>query len=115
MSKETGALAGIQRQIMWNRLIAVVLLDLWNEGKVPEVGALSVLPWFGKPTYALFTVVQVLAILGDDGLVVPRRKALRAFALGGALASLLPLGWLLARGDIIAISLSCPNASSICC
>ena len=26
-----------------NRLIAVVLLDLWNEGKVPEVGALSVL------------------------------------------------------------------------
>src|SRR5580658_2647612 len=24
MSKETGALAGIQRQIMWNRLIAVV-------------------------------------------------------------------------------------------
>ena len=26
-----------------NRLIAVVILDLWNEGKVPEVGALSVL------------------------------------------------------------------------
>jgi iron(III) transport system permease protein len=26
-----------------NRLIAVVILDLWNEGKVPEVGALSTL------------------------------------------------------------------------
>src|SRR5438445_4231746 len=26
-----------------NRLIAVVILDLWYEGKVPEVGALSVL------------------------------------------------------------------------
>jgi iron(III) transport system permease protein len=26
-----------------NRLIAVVILDLWNEGKVPEVGALSIL------------------------------------------------------------------------
>ena len=26
-----------------NRVIAVVVLDLWNEGKVPEVGALSVL------------------------------------------------------------------------
>ena len=65
------------------------------------VGALSVLPWFGKPTYALFTVVQLLAIVGDDGLVVSRRKALRAFAVGGALAALLPLGWLLVRGDIV--------------
>jgi iron(III) transport system permease protein len=26
-----------------NRLIALVILDLWNDGKVPEVGALSVL------------------------------------------------------------------------
>jgi iron(III) transport system permease protein len=26
-----------------NRLIAVAILDLWNEGKVPEVGALSIL------------------------------------------------------------------------
>jgi iron(III) transport system permease protein len=26
-----------------NRLIAVVILDLWNEGKVPEVGALSIM------------------------------------------------------------------------
>jgi ABC-type Fe3+ transport system permease subunit len=26
-----------------NRLIAVVILDLWYEGKVPEVGALSIL------------------------------------------------------------------------
>jgi ABC-type spermidine/putrescine transport system permease subunit II len=26
-----------------NRLIALVILDLWNDGKVPQVGALSVL------------------------------------------------------------------------
>jgi ABC-type Fe3+ transport system permease subunit len=26
-----------------NRLIALAILDLWNDGKVPEVGALSVL------------------------------------------------------------------------
>ena len=26
-----------------NQLIAVVMLDLWNDGKIPQVGALSIL------------------------------------------------------------------------
>jgi hypothetical protein len=76
------------------------LLTSRQTGLLVLVGALSIVPWFGKPTYALFTVVQVLAIVGDDRLGVSRRKALRAFALGGALGAALPLAWLLLRADI---------------
>ena len=66
------------------------------------VGALSVIPWFGKPTYALFTGAQVLALLLDDEMGVPRRKALRAFALGGALGALSQLLVLVVTGDALA-------------
>jgi hypothetical protein len=65
------------------------------------VGALSVLPWLGKPTYAVFTVVQLLALWADPGMPLGRRKALRAFALGGVLAAVGPLTWVLLRGDLL--------------
>ena len=58
------------------------------------VGALSVVPWFGKPTYVLFTLVQLLAIAARApraGRIPPRlvrrrlaRTLLAAFAVGGA-------------------------------
>lgn len=64
------------------------------------VGALSVVPWFGKPTYVLFTAVQLVALFVDGGVRVERRRLLRAFALGGALGALAPLGWLFAHGDV---------------
>lgn len=54
-------------------------------------GALSIVPWFGKPTYALFTLAQLLAL--------PDRKALRPFALGGALGAVSQLAFLFACGD----------------
>ncbi len=63
-------------------------------------GALSVVPWLGKPTYALFTVAQALALLADRDLVVTRRRALARFAVGGALGALVPLAWLAAVGDV---------------
>ncbi len=66
------------------------------------VGALSVVPWFGKPTFALFTVAQLVALLADDTLVVPRKKAVLAFALGGAASAALALAWLVAYGDALA-------------
>jgi len=66
------------------------------------VGALSVIPWFGKPTYVLFTVAQLLALFLDDDLGVPRRKAIRAFVLGGALGALSQLAVLVATGDALA-------------
>jgi hypothetical protein len=63
------------------------------------VGALSVIPWFGKPTYALFTFAQLVVLGIDGGLVIPRGKALLAFAVGAAFAGALPLVFLFAFGD----------------
>ena len=68
------------------------------------VGALSVVPWFGKPTYALFTLAQLAALAVDTGMALTRRQALSAFAAGGAVAAaaLLSLtGW---RGDLLAFA-----------
>jgi hypothetical protein len=66
------------------------------------VGALSVIPWFGKPTYALFTAAQLLAIALDDDLARSRRKALGAFLAGGAAGAASQLGVLIATGDALA-------------
>jgi hypothetical protein len=65
-------------------------------------GALSLVPWFGKPTFAFFTLVQLGAIAVDDELLLPRRRAFASFALGGALSSALALAWLAAYGDAVA-------------
>jgi hypothetical protein len=64
------------------------------------VGVLSLAPWFGKPTYALFTVAQLIALLVDDGLVLSRRRAALAFGLGGALGVAVPLAFVVAYGDL---------------
>lgn len=65
-------------------------------------GGLSFVPWFGKPTYALFTAAQLAALVLDDQLVVSRRRALGAFALGGAVGASTQLAFLFACGDAVA-------------
>ena len=62
-------------------------------------GALSVIPWFGKPTYAIFTVTQVAALLCDDELVLTRERAVGAFAIGGAIGACTQLAFLFAWCD----------------
>jgi hypothetical protein len=64
------------------------------------VGALSLVPWFGKPTYALATLAQLAALWLDGDLPVPRAKAMRAFGLGafGCVAG--QLGLLVLYGDV---------------
>jgi hypothetical protein len=62
-------------------------------------GALSVVPWFGKPTYMLFTIAQFTVLLLDDALVLSRKKALAVFALGGALGAVTQLAFLVGYGD----------------
>jgi hypothetical protein len=62
-------------------------------------GALSLVPWFGKPTFALFTFAQLAAILADSHLAIPRKKAMLAFAVGGATSALLAIALLSALGD----------------
>jgi hypothetical protein len=62
--------------------------------------ALSVFACFGKPTFALFTIVQVVTLLVDGEARVPLRARLRAFALGGAAGAAVPLAYLIVFGDI---------------
>lgn len=64
------------------------------------VGALSAIPWLGKPTYALFTAAQVVGVLADPHMEITRRRALGRFALGFGLGVLPVVAWLLLRGDI---------------
>ena len=61
-------------------------------------GAASVMPWFGKPTFVLFTLGQVLALAFDD-LVLGRWRRTALVALGAAMGALAPLAFLLLAGD----------------
>jgi hypothetical protein len=66
------------------------------------MGALSVIPWFGKPTFALFTVAQLVALLVDRGSPVPRARAFSAFAIGGAAGAATQVAFLVRYGDPLA-------------
>lgn len=89
----------------WFMLPSVALQLVAARSRRPErwlvgVGALSAVPWLGKPTYALFTAAQVLGLLADGGMRITRRRAIGRFAMGCALG-LLPVGvWLLLRADL---------------
>jgi hypothetical protein len=72
-------------------------------------GAASVAPWLGKPTYAVFTLGQLVALIAERPRPAPgralsraRRLAVAAFALGGALGAAVPLLYLVVYGDVAA-------------
>jgi hypothetical protein len=64
------------------------------------VGALSLIPWFGKPTYALFTLAQLAALLVDRDFALPVRARLSSFAGGAILGSLTQVAYLVLYADI---------------
>jgi hypothetical protein len=64
------------------------------------VGALSLATWFGKPTYAVFTVAQLVTLTLDRDLLVPRARALRAFGLGALASMAAQLVLLATYGDV---------------
>jgi hypothetical protein len=74
----------------------------WQAWSLAVVGALSVVPWFGKPTYALFTFAQLAALVADRHMVLSRRRALAAFALGAVAGAAIPVAFLITVGDPIA-------------
>ena len=45
--------------------------------------ALSAITWFGKPTYVLFTVAQILALLVDDEFEMSPKARLRILESAG--------------------------------
>ncbi len=66
------------------------------------VGVLSVAPWFGKPTYVLFTLGQILTLASDREQPLTRGRAVLAMAAGGALSAAASLAALALRGDLLA-------------
>jgi hypothetical protein len=63
-------------------------------------GAFSVIPWFGKPTYALFTLVQLLTLLLDRDSKLSLYARFSSFVAGAALGLLTQAAYLLAYADI---------------
>lgn len=71
-----------------------------ERARLVAMGALSVLPWFGKPTFVLFTAAQLLSLLVvEPGTLRARARRALEFAGGGALASIVPLAFLFGWGD----------------
>jgi hypothetical protein len=63
-------------------------------------GALSLIPWFGKPTYAVFTFAQLTTLLVDRQWSVPLRTRFSSFLVGAAFGSLTQIFYLVAYADI---------------
>lgn len=70
--------------------------------RIVVVAALSTLTWFGKSSFVLFTVMQLVVLLFDRDLQLPLRARLRSFVLGGVLGAIIPLLYLLRYGDVLA-------------
>ena len=70
-------------------------------GFLAWAGAFSLLLWFGKPTYALFTIAQIVTLLVDD-VPMARKKRLAWFFFGGVLGVASQLLFLVVFGDAIA-------------
>jgi len=74
----------------------------WGKRLLVVAGALVTIPCFGKPTYGLFVISQLVALLADDGLVVSRWRRLPWFFGGAALGAASQLAFLFAYGDAAA-------------
>jgi hypothetical protein len=61
---------------------------------------LTVIACFGKPTFALFLLAQLVTLLIDDEARATFRQRLAAFVVGGATGALLPLSYLLVFADL---------------
>jgi hypothetical protein len=67
--------------------------------RVVAIAALSTITWFGKPNFALFTIVQLAVLLADREARLSWRAKLGRFVIGGALGAAVPLLYLLRYGD----------------
>ena len=72
--------------------------------RIIAIAALSTITWFGKPSFVIFTVMQLGALLVDREVVLKFWQKVGRFVLGGALGAAIPIGWLLVYGDIRAFA-----------
>jgi hypothetical protein len=63
-------------------------------------GALSLIPWFGKPTYALFTLAQLLTLFLDRDLRLSLYARFSSFAAGALAGLFTQVAYLVAYADI---------------
>ena len=63
-------------------------------------GALGAIPWFGKPTYVLFTLAQLAALGLDDELLLSQKRRFAVFAAGAAAGAATQILFLVVYADI---------------
>jgi hypothetical protein len=104
-------LSGVALQLVVQRSLASTAhrsarRDGLDRALLAVVGMLSIVPWFGKPTYVLFTFAQVAALLVDDTIAGPGRigrlRALGFFGIGTLVGAASQLAFLFTRGDAAA-------------
>jgi hypothetical protein len=72
--------------------------------RVMAIGALSTITWFGKPSFVLFTAMQLGVLLIDRDVLLGLKAKLGRFALGGAIGASIPLAYLFLYGDPVAFA-----------
>ena len=91
-----------QRRLRGDAGTARPTTDRWGLALLAMAGMLGVLPVFGKPTYALFTIAQIVTLALDDELAIGLRRRFALFIAGGAIGALTQIAFLLAYGDLSA-------------
>lgn len=71
-----------------------------ESGKIMCIAALSSITWFGKPSFALFTFMQLTVLLVDQDWSLGRKSKLAWFIFGAVLGVLAPLGYLVVFGNL---------------
>lgn len=94
----------------WFVLLAIGAHAAWAPSRTKRApyflvasGLASFIPWFGKPTYALFSIAHVVALLVDRDAGATFKERLRPllfFGLGGVLGLAVPFTFLALRGDV---------------
>ncbi len=68
--------------------------------RIATIAALSAVTWFGKTPFVLYTALQFAVLMLDQKAPLGRRERAASFAVGCAVAMVVPVAYLLARGDV---------------
>ena len=72
----------------------------WATAQLAGAGALSAIACFGKPTYALFTLLQLATLALDREARVSIRRRFGTFFAGAFVGALVPISFLLVYADV---------------
>ena len=72
--------------------------------RVTAIAALSTITWFGKPSFALFTAMQLGVLFVDRDMLIGVKAKLGRFVLGALIGASIPLAYLLIYGDVMAFA-----------